>query len=302
MSDPNVIQDTSLTLKSLLEARLNSNLGPGDHQVTVTVDSPHRGNQEEFRVNLFLYSVLHDEGRRNTGGWIPTERIDSKQRFAAEPLALRLYYLVTAFASDGLTEHHLLGEVMQEFYVNRRVPEAKLKGTLKTSRIRADHVEINLLNLDIDTFQKIWGSQNEPPRTSVAYELTAVFLDAAEADAEVQIVGKDKLGRLVAPIDAIPIDVIPFPVPATVTPDAARPGDVVRVHGSGLLVPQPTTGHNLVRIWFGGTEAAVLADNASRGALSVRVPATLKPGSAPITLQLDRYVSRSLPFDVLGPA
>jgi hypothetical protein len=302
MSDPNVIQDTSLTLKSLLEVRLNSNVGPGGLQVTVTVDSPHRGNQEEFRVNLFLYSVIQDEGRRNSGGWIPTVRVDNKQRFAAEPLALRLYYLVTAFAQDGLTEHHLLGEVMQEFYINRRVPEAKLKGTLKTSQIRADHVEINLLNLDIDTFQKIWGSQNEPPRTSVAYEVTAVFLDAAEADAEAGIVGVTKDGKELEPIDAILIDVIPFPIPAIVTPDAARPGDVVRVRGSGLLVPQPDTGRNLVRIWFGGTEAEVLADNASRGAVSVRVPATLKPGSAPVTLQLDRYVSRSLPFDVLGPA
>lgn len=290
MSDPNVIQDASLTLKSLLEARLNSNggAGPGGHQVTVTVDSPHRGNQDEFRVNLFLYNILQDESRRNTGGWIPTERGATTQRFVAEPLALRLYYLMTAFAGDGLTEHHLLGESMQVFYVNRRIPEAKLKGTLKTARIRADHVEINLLNIDIDMFQKIWGSQNEPPRTSVAYEVTVVFLDAAEADAEVRLVEERR------------IDLIPFPVPSTVTPDAARPGDVVRLHGSGLIVPQPITGRNLVRIWVGGTEAEVLADGASRGALSVRVPATLKPGSAPITLQLDRYVSRALSFDVLG--
>jgi hypothetical protein len=298
MSDPNVIRDTSLTLRSLLEARLNGNGGapPVGAPVTITVDSPHRGNQDEFRVNLFLYNVIQDEGRRNAGGWVPAERVAavpparvSTQRFIAEPLALRLYYLVTAFAADGLTEHQLLGHAMQVFYINRRIPDAQLRGTLQSSQVRADHVEINLLNLDIDTLQKIWGSQNEPPRTSVAYEVVAVFLDALEADVHVPLVTERIVG------------LIPFPYPATVVPAAGRPGDVVRIYGSGLVVPQPSTGVNLLRVRFGDTEAELLADHASKGAVSVRVPAGA-PGPVEITAQLDRYVSRALAFDVLGPA
>jgi Pvc16 N-terminal domain len=288
MSDHDVIQDTSLTLKALLEARLTGN---GGTPVVVTVDSPHRGDQQsEFRVNLFLYNVIQDESRRNSGGWIPLERGATTQRFAAEPLPLKLYYLVTAFAGDGLTEHRLLGQAMQVFYLNRRIPEAQLRGTLKTSRVRAEHVEINLLNIDVDMHQKIWGSQNEPPRTSVAYEVTAVFLDALESEAEVRLVEE----RLV--------DMVPFPYPATLSAEAARPGDVVRLYGSGLVVPQPATGRNLVRIWIGGVEAEVLPDNASPGALGVRVPATVKPGSTSVVVQLGRYISRSIPLDVMEPA
>lgn len=288
MGDPNVIRDMSLTLKSLLEARLNGGgAPPAGAPVSVTVDSPHRGNQDEFRVNLFLYNVVQDEGRRNSGGWIPAERTATSQRFIAEPLALRLYYLVTAFAADGLTEHQLLGEAMQVFYVNRRIPEAQLRGTLQTSRVRAEHIEINLLNLDVDMHQKIWGSQNEPPRTSVAYEIEAVFLDATEADAQVRLVEQRLVG------------LIPFPHPATVVPEGAKPGDTVRLYGSGLVVPQPSTGRNLVRVWFGDTAGELLPDNASGGAVGVRVPATLHPGSVAITLQLDRFISRSIPFEVL---
>ena len=288
MSDPKVIQDTSLTLRSLLEARLNSNGGVLGSPVTVTVDSPHRGNQDEFRINLFLYNLVQDEGRRNSGGWLPLDRTAQTQKFVAEPLALRLYYLVTAFAGDGLTEHHLLGEAMQVLYVNRRIPEAQLKGTLKNSRVRAEHVEVNLLNLDVDTLQKIWGSQTEPLRASVAYEVEAVFLDSTEAGAEVKLVEERVVG------------VIPFPYPNTVAPEAAPPGAVVRLYGAGLVVPQPVTGHNLVRIWFGDAEAELVPDRDSQGVVSVRVPATLKPGPVSIMLQLDRYVSRSIPFEVLG--
>jgi hypothetical protein len=287
VSDPNVIQDTSLTLKSLLEARLNGGASGIGAPVTVTIDSPHRGNQDEFRINLFLYNIVQDEGRRNSGGWLPLDRTAHTQTFVSEPLALRLYYLMTAFAVDGLTEHQLLGEAMQVLYVNRRIPEAQLKGTIKTSRVRADHVEINLLNLDVDTLQKVWGSQTEPLRTSVAYEIEAVFLDSTQAGAEVKLVEQRDVG------------VIPFPSPASVAPESAAPGAVVRLYGAGLLVPQPVTGRNLVRVWFGAAEAELVPEKTSSGVLSVRVPASLSPGPAAITVQLDRYVSRSIQFDVV---
>jgi hypothetical protein len=299
MSDAGVIHDVSITLKSILDARLNSSgsagrgargFGSGGTSVAVTVDSPHRGSHEDLRVNLFLYQVLQDEGRRNSGGWIPLERTDRSQFFAPEPLALRLYYLLTAFAGDGLTEHHLLGEAIQALYVNRRVPEALLRGTLKDSPIRAEHVQLTLLNLDVDTLQKIWGSQTEPMRTSVAYEVEAVFIDADEAGAEVRLVEERVL------------DIVPVPYLSTVAPEAAAAGAVVRVFGANLALSSPTAGPGLLKIWFGKTEAEVLPDNRSGGAVSVKVPAGLSPGPVRVRAQLDRYFSQSVPFDVLAPA
>lgn len=286
MSDPVVIREMSLTLQTLLKERLNRDGTGLGSTVEVTVDSPHRGKQEEFRVNLFLYNLVQDEGRRNAGGWIGFERGAQFQKFAREPLALRLFYLVTALAGDGLTEHHLLGEAMQALYINRRIPTEKLQGSLKTGRVRAEHVEVNLLNLDIDTLQKIWGSQHEPPRTSVAYQVDTVFLDSSEADAEVQLVQE----RIV--------EVLAFPSPTAVAPEAAPVGAVVRLYGAGLMVPQPRTGRNLVRAWFGDAEAELLPGG-SAGAVSLRVPATLKPGPAAIKLQLDRYTSQLVAFEVL---
>lgn len=300
MSNASVVRDTSLTLRSLLEGWLNGDGGAPrlGAPVTVTVESPHRVNQDEFRLNLFLYNVAQDEGRRNSG-WVPLGRTDRAQSFAPEPLALRLYYLMTAFASDGLTEHHLLGEAMQALYRQRRLAEALLKGSLKDGPVRADHVEVNLLNLDIDAIQKIWGSQTEFLRTSVAYEVTPIFLDDARANAEAQLVGVKRDGTLQDNYRII--DPIPFPYPMSIAPDAAPPGALVRLYGSGLSLPHPETGLNLVRAFFGDIEAVQTPTSSSPGALSVRVPPELKPGPVEVRLQLDRYVSRCISFDITKP-
>lgn len=297
MSDAGVIRDVSNTLKSILDLRLNTNggasrFGSAGASVTITVDSPHRGNHEDLRVNLFLYQLLQDEHRRNSGGWVPLERTKDSQRFAPEPLALRLYYLVTAFAGDGLTEHHLLGAAIQALYTNRRVPEEVLRGTLKDSAVRAEHVQLTLLNLDVDTVQKIWGSQTEPMRASAAYEVEAIFIDADEAGADVKLVKERLLG------------VVPVPYVSVVAPEAAVPGAVVRVYGANLAVDSPSAGKSLLKIWFGNVEAQVLPENALGGAVSVIVPegAALKPGTVRVRVQLADYFSRSVPFEVLESA
>lgn len=294
MSDAGVIRDVSNTLKSILDSRLNTNggasrFGSAGTSVTVTIDSPHRGNHEDLRINLFLYQILQDESRRNSGGWVPLERTDTSQRFAPEPLALRLYYLMTAFAGDGLTEHHLLGAAIQSLYANRRIPEELLRGSLKESRVRAEHVQLVLLNSDVDMLQKIWGSQTEPLRTSVAYEVEVVFIDADEANAEVKLVEERVL------------DVVPVPYLAGIAPEAAVPGAVVRVYGANLLLDTPTGAQSLLKIWIGGVEAEILPERRSGGAVSVRVPESkqLKPGPVQVRAQLDKYFSRSVPFEIL---
>src|SRR5215472_6667970 len=117
MSDASVIKDVSDTLRSILDSHLNP---PGTAtKVTVTVDNPQRSSGEDLRVNLYLYHILQDEGRRNVGPRMETARTDDRVTYIPEPLALKLYYMVTAFAPDGGTEHRLIGEAMQAFLANR---------------------------------------------------------------------------------------------------------------------------------------------------------------------------------------
>jgi len=184
MSNSNVIHDVSLTLKKLLQPVC------GD----VTVDSPHRAAMHPTRLNLFLYSITIDENLRNTG-WVelgrkpgtPKSKRPDPATFAPEPLALRLHYLLTPFAADGLTEHQLLGGAMRVLYDNQRPKARDLHGSLRHG-IMAEHVSIVLSNLDIDMIQRIWGQTTEFLRTSVAYEVSGIYLESLAPDARVPLV------------------------------------------------------------------------------------------------------------------
>lgn len=293
MSDASVIRDVSATLRALLEARFNGSGIPGSGSlgapVTVTVDSPQRPSNDELRVNLFLYHILQDEGRRNSGGWVALARTENSQAFAKEPLALKLYYVVTAFASDGLTEHRLLGEAMQVLNHFRRIPPDRLQGSLKTSTLRAEPMEIVLLNLEVDMLHKIWGNLSEPLRASAAYEVSAVFLDALDPDKDVPLV-KEVHG-----------DIVAVPWLATIQPESAAPGATVRIFGANLHVPNPAE-KEMAQIYFGSVRAQVLASALSGGAMTVKVPELLKQGTVEVTARLGEYISRAIPFDVLAPS
>jgi len=299
MSDASVIHDVSATLRALLDARLNASGVSGANSlgasVTITVESPQRPSNDELRINLFLYHVLQDEGRRNSGGWLPVKQTDKSQTFAAEPLALKLCYVVTAFASDGLTEHRLLGEAMQALYHYRRIPPALLQGALKNSAIQADQMEIVLLNLEVDTLHKIWGNMSEPLRASAAYEVGAVFLDSLDPNTEVPL------------IQEVRGDVVAVPWLATLEPESAAVGATVRVYGANLHAPSPD-GTEMAQVFFGPFRAPIVSSGVGGGSLTVVVPAQCqppaqsKPGPVEVTVRLGTYISRAVAFYVEAPA
>src|SRR5215831_17682014 len=192
MSDASVISDVSETLRSILDAHLNPTAPPAPGSppgvgapVTVTVDNPQRAAGEDLRVNLYLYHIVQDESRRNTGPRLPIARTPNSATFVPEPLPLKLYYMVTAFAPDGRTEHRLIGESIQALYTNRILDPATLRGGLATSPIKPDHIQLVLLNQDLETLHRIWGNFQEALRPSITYEVEGIFLDARAKLADV---------------------------------------------------------------------------------------------------------------------
>ena len=296
MSDASVITDVSETLRSILDAHLNpapSDTGapPGvGAPVTVTVDSPQRAAGEDLRVNLYLYHIVQDESRRNTGPRLQTARTDDSVSFVAEPLPLKLYYMVTAFAPDGRTEHRLIGEAIQALYTHRILTPAALKGGLATSAIKADRIQLVLLNQDLETLHRIWGNFQEALRPSATYEVEGIYLDARPDDA-----------RTVPAVQQRVVDLVPVPFLAAVAPTAARPGEAVRLHGANLDLRSPDGTASLVRILFNGVPVAPLADRRGNRALGVVVPATAPSGPAALQVQIGDYVSGTVVLEVLPP-
>src|SRR5689334_3509275 len=195
MADASVITDVSETLRSILDAHFNPP-GPPDPgappgvgaPVTVTVDNPQRSAGEDLRVNLYLYHILQDESRRNTGPRLQIDRTSDSATFVAEPLPLKLYYMVTAFAPEGRTEHRLIGEAIQAFYTHRILDPAVLKGGLATSPIKADRIQLVMLNQDLETLHRIWGNFQEALRPSATFEVEGIFLDAGLLSQRVALV------------------------------------------------------------------------------------------------------------------
>lgn len=218
MSTADVIHDVSQLLRDLLR-KVGAEMNP-PLSVNVTIDSPHRGNLPVPRLNLFLFNVGVDEERRNTG-WVPLGYTPGEpkiyrpdpQAFVPEPLALKLRYLVTAFADDGLTEHRLLGHAMQVLYEHQRIPAAELPS--KSERVRAEYVDLVLLGLNVDEMQKIWGQSTEFLRASVAYEVDGLYLEASGVR-QVPLVKKvnDDVEPMVSAGEIRQRGRLPFPPPA----------------------------------------------------------------------------------------
>jgi len=294
MSDANVITDVSETLRSILDAHLNPAPGaaPGvGAPVTVTVDSPQRSAGEDLRVNLYLYHILQDETRRNPGPIRQTAPRVDPAIFVPEPLPLKLYYMVTAFAPDGRTEHRLIGETIQALYTNRILDATVLKGGLATSPIKADKIQLVLLNQDLETLHRIWGNFQEALRPSATYEVEGIYLDARADDQQVSV----KL------VQERAIDFVAVPFLSDVSPAAARPGDTVRLFGANLDLRSPDGTVGLVRILFNGTPVTPLAAGRTSRALSIVVPPNTPPGPVALQVQIGEFVSRTITFEVLPP-
>lgn len=294
MSDASVITDVSETLRSILDAHLNPS-GPPDPgnpgvgaPVTVTVDNPQRSAGEDLRVNLYLYHILQDESRRNTGPRFPLSRTSDSATFVAEPLPLKLYYMVTAFAPEGRTEHRLIGEAIQALYTHRILDPAVLKGGLATSRIKADHMQLVMLNQDLETLHRIWGNFQEALRPSATFEVEGIYLDALPA---VELRVKTVQQRM--------IDVVPIPFLTDVSPGAARPGDTVRLYGANLDLRSPDNTLSLVRILLNGAPVTPLPDRRANRALSIVVPPNAPPGQVTLQAQIGEFVSRTVLLQVL---
>ena len=278
MSTYNAIHDLSETLRRLLVDRLNR---PGQ-SVTVTVDSPHKEKAELPRVNLFLYQILPDPARRNSLRIPVGQPVNNKQSFAPEPLALTFRYLLNAFAEDGLSEHRLLGEAMQLFHEQQYIDEDALYGTLIDSDIRPARVQLVMQSLDLASINNIWGNNVALLRASVAYEVSMAFIEPSGPRPAIPLVTKEPVP-----------EIVPIPYLESVYPPAARPGETIKLYGANLGLPY-------LKIWLGDAVVAPVEQVHPRAAKFVVPPAT-KGGRRPIHLQLDRFRSNAVEFEVLPP-
>jgi hypothetical protein len=246
MSSPLAIAAVTATIKDLInDGLMNVDLSTIG-SFSVTASPPDRittGQTEPNQLNLFLYQVTPNLGWRNAG--LPA-RDGTGVRLSANPLALDLHYLLTAYGSQDLNAEVLLGYAMQLLHETPMLSRAHLHtvlgppspfGTLSAEDL-ADQIELIKISpvfLTTEDLSKMWTAMQARYRPTMAYLASVVLIEATNGGRAAPPVLKR------GPADTGPVaTAVPIPnltsvrVEASELLPAMRLGDNLLVKGTSL--------------------------------------------------------------------
>ena len=186
----------SAVLRGLIDASVTRHnlatvLGEKPEVSTLAPDRISSGAGTPNRINLFLFQATENAAWRNMD--FPS-RDANGDRVANPKLALDLHYLVTAYGSAELLAEVLLGHAMVVFHetpvVTRQairaalaaLPDGRLSDALELSRLADQFEQIKIVPrvLNVEEVSKIWTALQSQYRTTVAYQVTVVLIEAEQ--------------------------------------------------------------------------------------------------------------------------
>lgn len=194
MSSSLAIAAITAKLCDILQKGINTDYVSGA-RVTALPPDKARARADEFpaQVNLFLYHIAVDAAWRNMD--MPN-RVKPGE-IGHSPLALKLYYLITAYwhqteeeiddhtnSEQLLGSHRLLGKAMSIFHDNAILDAKVINEQLKEGDLSIHHYDqlektrITPQPLSLDEMSKLWTTFQTNYRTSAAYEVSAVLIDS----------------------------------------------------------------------------------------------------------------------------
>lgn len=186
MSNALAIGAVTGTLSNLLQ---NVNQGTGLSGVTITTQPPDqaRNGKTGNQINLFLYQVLPNAAWRNMD--IP-QRTRSGET-AMPPLALNLYYMLTAYGdgNDDLFGHLLLGHAMRILYDHPLLGPPEIEAALASVgsgldselQNQIERVRITSQPLSVEEIFRLWSGFQMQYRVSVSYEVAVVLIESTRS-------------------------------------------------------------------------------------------------------------------------
>jgi hypothetical protein len=241
----------------LIDRNVSSTIGG---PVTISALPPDRvktGTSDPTQLNLFLYHVMPNPGWRNVD---QPSRNGRGERLSNPPLALDLFYLLTAYGKQDFEAEILLGYAMQLLHetpvltrnaIRRSLsPTSPVGGGLLPPPLNAlpaselaEQVELIKLTLqptNTEETSKLWSAIQSNYRPSVAYQASVVLVEStrpARSPLPVLTRGSDDRAPVVEPDPTAPVP--PFPTLLAVTPPnrqpVARLGDLLEISGHNLV-------------------------------------------------------------------
>lgn len=284
MSNSLAIAAVTATLRDLLgqvsePLAVDPDPDPDLTDAICTARPPDRARQDENenQINIFLYQTAHNPALRNMD--LPYQVRPGET--AMPPVALTLYYLVTAYGRnyDEVLSHRLLGRAMSilndgAVLLPGAIAAALGKGSNLATQV--ERVRLTPHPIASEELSKLWAVFQTPYRISATYEASVVLIDSsrrAKAPPPVLRRGIGAQGDLAPPFPTLTSVSLPFDAqPAARLPSPAPPSamasDQVRVAGHQLegtsvaielsrpLLPLPTVRSPLP----GSTDKSVVFD------------------------------------------
>ena len=176
MSNSLAIATVTATLRNLLTRSLDASIAGS----TVTTQPPGtaRDNNSGNQINLFLYHTAIDAALRN---WDMPRQVKPGET-GKPPLALNLYYLITAYGldDDDVMSHVLLGQAMSILHDHPLLGAPELKDALPDNDLheQMERVRITPQPLSVDEMYKLWTTFQTQYRISAAYEVSVVLIES----------------------------------------------------------------------------------------------------------------------------
>lgn len=180
MSNALAIAAVTKTLHELLSKAVESELGVSG----ITVLPLDIARENNSPINLFLYHMQPNATWRNFD--VPNRTKSGETGYP--PLALSLYYLVTAYGRDNdtntniqdISAHRLLGVAMQALHDNTTLNPEKIRQALAESDLhnQIERVRLTPITLNLEEMSKLWATFQTQYRISVAYEASVVLIES----------------------------------------------------------------------------------------------------------------------------
>lgn len=183
MSNSLAIATVTAALRNLIQKGLDKDRFPVSG-AKVSTQPPDEVKTGADLINLFLYQTAINGAWRNMD--IP-RRVKPGET-GQPPLALNLYYLLTAYGKDNdSTEpvsHRLLGRAMRVLHDHPVLSSDEIKTALTNNDLsdQIEHVRITPQPISVDEMSKLWATfQGAKYRISTAYQVAVVLIDSQRA-------------------------------------------------------------------------------------------------------------------------
>lgn len=180
MSNPLAIAAVTAALRNLLSAGIQADSDLSGATVTTQpIDKARNSDNNSNQINLFLYLTMQDSAFRNTavsGNVRPGEN-------GYPPLALDLYYLITAYGrdNDDVLGHHLLGRAMSVLHDHPLLGASEIKAALAGNDLheQVERIRITPQPMSVDEASKLWMVFQTQYRISAAYRVDVILIDSS---------------------------------------------------------------------------------------------------------------------------